>query len=59
MEEFIFPDLDFDCPQQQVQQVGEHVAVVDEEVELPMPELVEDSSDDEELGEDLGGDDDQ
>ena len=59
VEEFIFPYLDVDSSQQQVHQDGEHVVTVAGEVELPMPELVEDSSDDEDDGEDLGGDDDE
>ena len=61
VEEIIFPDLNVDNSQQQqqVQQGGEHTAVVDGEVEPLMPVLVEDSSDDEDDGEGPGGEDDQ
>ena len=57
VEEFIFPDLNVDNSQQQVQQGGEHIAAVNGEVETPMPDLVEDNSDDEDDGEGPRGDD--
>lgn len=51
VEEFIFPDLDVDSSQ--------HLELEDVGEEPSMPDLVEDSSDDEEDGDDLGGGDDQ
>ena len=59
VDEFIFPDLDVDNSHQLVQQGGDHIVAVDGGVEPPMPDLVEDSSDDEDDGEGPGGDDDQ
>ena len=47
----IFPDLIVDNTQQLVQQGGDHIAALDGGMEPPRPELVEDSSDDEDDGE--------
>ena len=58
VEEFILPDLDVDSSQQ-IQQAGEHTHAADGEVEPLMPDMVEDSNDDEDDGEGPGGDDDQ
>ena len=58
-EEIVFPDLVMDNAQQVVEarQVGqlEQIGAADEDVEPSMPELVEDSSDDEADDEEPGG----
>ena len=56
VEDFIFPDLPVDIPQQ-IQQEGELAA--DGEVEQIMPDMVEDSSDNEDDGEGPGEEDDR